>query len=92
MHVHESRAYVSDGPTLRIFDVADPAKPTLLGSYTLPMNIYAVRVSGSFAYAAVDFYGLGIVVTKHRGGPIEVIAPIEGTPAARASRERPLCS
>ena len=31
-----------------------------------------------------EFYGLGIVVTKHRGGPIEVIAPIEGTPAARA--------
>jgi len=31
-----------------------------------------------------EFYGLGIEITKRRDGPIEVIAPIEGTPAARA--------
>ncbi len=30
-----------------------------------------------------EFYGLGIEITKRRDGPIEVIAPIEGHPAAR---------
>jgi carboxyl-terminal processing protease len=31
-----------------------------------------------------EFHGLGIEITKHRDGFIEVIAPIEGTPAYRA--------
>jgi len=96
VHVHESRAYVSDGPTLRIVDVADPAKPTLLGSYTFPMNIYAVRVSGSFAYAAVDFYGLAIVDVSNPAVPAllgaletpgqAISLAISGTTAAVANR------
>src|SRR5512139_2608423 len=31
-----------------------------------------------------EFHGLGIEITKRRDGFIEVVAPIEGTPAARA--------
>ncbi len=31
-----------------------------------------------------EFHGLGIEITKHRDGFIEVVAPIEGTPASRA--------
>jgi len=31
-----------------------------------------------------EFHGLGIEITKHRDGFIEVISPIEGTPADRA--------
>ncbi len=31
-----------------------------------------------------EFHGLGIEITKHRDGYIEVISPIEGTPADRA--------
>ena len=31
-----------------------------------------------------EFHGLGIEITKHKDGFIEVVAPIEGTPASRA--------
>lgn len=31
-----------------------------------------------------EFVGLGIQITKERGAPVEVIAPISGTPASRA--------
>jgi carboxyl-terminal processing protease len=31
-----------------------------------------------------EFHGLGIEITKHRDGFIEVVAPIDGTPASRA--------
>ena len=51
VHLHEGIAYVSDGPTLRLFDVSDPADPAALGSHTFPQNIYGVRVSGAVAYA-----------------------------------------
>lgn len=34
-----------------------------------------------------EFHGLGIEITKHADGYIEVIAPIEGTPADRAGIE-----
>jgi carboxyl-terminal processing protease len=34
-----------------------------------------------------EFHGLGIEITKHRDGFIEVISPIEGTPADRAGIE-----
>ena len=61
VHLHEGIAYVSDGPTLRLYDVSDPAAPAARGSHTFPQNIYGVRVSGSVAYAAIDFTGLGIV-------------------------------
>ena len=96
VHVHESRAYISEGPTLRIVNIADPATPTLLGSYTFPMNIYAVRVSGAVAYAAVDFYGLGIVDVSDAAAPALLGAletpgqalsvAISGTTAAVANR------
>jgi carboxyl-terminal processing protease len=31
-----------------------------------------------------EFHGLGIEITKHRDGFVEVVAPIDGTPASRA--------
>ena len=69
VHVHETYAYVSDGPTLRLFDIGDPAAPTLVGSFTFPQNIYGVRVSGSVAYAAIDFDGLGILDVSNPAAP-----------------------
>lgn len=69
VHVHDTYAFVSDGPTLRIHDIANPATPVLLGSYTFPQNIYGVDVSGSVAYAAVDFYGLGILDVSNPAAP-----------------------
>ena len=69
VHVHDTYAFVSDGPTLRIHDIANPATPVLLGSYTFPQNIYGIDVSGSVAYAAVDFYGLGILDVSNPAAP-----------------------
>lgn len=70
VHLHEGIAYVSDGPTLRLYDVTDPAAPAALGSHTFPQNIYGVRVSGSTAYAAIDFTGLGIVDVSDPAAPV----------------------
>ena len=61
VHAHGTRLYVSDGPTLKILDIADPAVPAQLGTYTFPQDIYSTAVQGTVAYAAVDFHGLGIV-------------------------------
>ena len=69
VHLHEGIAYVSDGPTLRLFDVSDPADPAALGSHTFPQNIYGVRVSGAVAYAAIDFSGLGMVDVSDPANP-----------------------
>lgn len=70
VHLHEGIAYVSDGPTLRLYDVTDPAAPAALGSHTFPQNIYGVRVSGSTAYAAIDFTGLGILDVSDPAAPV----------------------
>ena len=69
VHLHEGIAYVSDGPTLRLFDVSDPADPAALGSHTFPQNIYGVRTSGTVAYAAIDFSGLGILDVSDPAAP-----------------------
>lgn len=69
VHLDGSLAYVSDGPTVRIVDVADPAAPVVRGSYTFPQNVYCVRTAGSVAYAAVDFYGLGILDVSDPAAP-----------------------
>ena len=70
VHLHEGIAYVSDGPTVRLHDLSDPAAPAALGSHTFPQNIYGVRVSGSMAYAAIDFTGLGIVDVSDPAAPV----------------------
>ncbi len=72
VHVHGTHAYVSEGPTLRLFDIADPAAPALLGAFTFPQNVYGVSSSGSIVYAAVDFYGLGIVDVSDPAAPVQI--------------------
>jgi hypothetical protein len=61
VYVHEGRAYLSDGPTLRIVDLGEPAAPRILGSHTFPLDVRGVRVSESVAYVAIDFVGLGML-------------------------------
>lgn len=73
---HEGRAYVSSGSTLRIFDIGQPAAPTLLGSYAFPQDVRGVRVSGSIAYVAMDFGGLGILDVADASAPT-LLASIE---------------
>ena len=56
-----THAYVAAGPTLTIFDVSNPARPSRAGTYTFPERIWGFRVIGSVAYVAADFFGLGIL-------------------------------
>ena len=67
--VHGGRAYVTDGPTLRIVDVTDPAAPAEAGSFTFPQNVYGVSVSGVTAYAAIDFDGLAVLDVSDPAAP-----------------------
>lgn len=67
--VHGDRAYVTDGPTLRIVDVTDPAAPAEAGSFTFPQNVYGVSVSGVTAYAAIDFDGLAVLDVSDPAAP-----------------------
>lgn len=69
VHLHEGIAYISDGPTVRLVDVSDPAAPAALGSYTFSQNVYGVRVSGTVAYAAIDFDGLGMIDVSDPAAP-----------------------
>lgn len=67
--VDGNRAYVADGPTLRIHDIADPAAPVETGTVTLPQNIYGIAVSGALAYLAIDFDGLAVVDVANPAAP-----------------------
>ena len=67
--VHGDRAYVGDGRTLRVVDIADPAAPAVTGSVTLPENIYGIDATGVVAYAAIDFGGLATVDMSDPAAP-----------------------
>ena len=62
-------AYLGDGPTLRVYDISDPAAPAAGGSVTLPANIYDIDVAGSVAYVAMDFDGLATVDVSDPAAP-----------------------
>lgn len=67
---HGDRAYVTDGPTLRIVDVTDPAAPVEVGSFTFSQNVYGVSVSDATVYAAIDFDGLAILDVSDPAAPV----------------------
>ena len=69
VYTDRTHAYISDGLTLRIFDINNPAAPTFVGSYDFPQKIYGVTVAASIAYAAVDFLGLGILDVSNPAAP-----------------------
>lgn len=60
--VHGDRAYVADNSNgLRVFDIANPAAPALLGTHVTPGMAIGVDVVGSLAYVADHTAGLRIV-------------------------------
>lgn len=62
-------AFLGEGPTLRVYDISDPAAPAAGGSVTLPANIYDIDVAGSVAYVAMDFDGLATVDVADPAAP-----------------------
>ncbi len=69
VYADDTHVFVSDGPTLKIYDLSDPSSPKFTGSYTFPQNIYGIKVQDTTAYAAVDFLGLGVLDVSDPSNP-----------------------
>jgi hypothetical protein len=69
IRVQGTRAFVSAGKTLTVFDVSNPTSPTRVGAYSFPDRILGFRPSGSLVYVAADLYGLGILELSQDGTP-----------------------
>ena len=69
VRAQDGYAYVSLGRTFTIFDVSDPAAPKRLGSYEFPEEIWGFRITGSRAYVAANFFGLGILDISDPAAP-----------------------
>ena len=67
--VSGDHAYLGEGPTLRVYDISDPAAPAAAGSTALPAIIYDIAVAGGVAYAAMDFDGLAAVDVSDPAAP-----------------------
>ncbi len=68
-----SYAYVARGTSgLSIVSVANPANPTLLGTYNSPGTAYNVFVNGNYAYVGDGTSGLIIVDVSNPSLPISV--------------------
>lgn len=67
--VSGGHAYLGNGPTLRVYDISDPAAPAARGAVDLPANIYDIDVAGSVAYVAMDFDGLATVDVSDPAAP-----------------------
>jgi hypothetical protein len=61
VEIHDGRVFIVSGRKVALYDIADPAKPTLLSSYDFPEKVWGIRVVGSLVYVAADFFGLGIL-------------------------------
>ncbi len=64
-----SRAYVSAGKTLTIYDISDPAAPRQLGAYTFPEEIWSFRIAEPYVYVGANFFGLGILDVTNPAAP-----------------------
>src|SRR5882762_3049369 len=67
--VYGTYAYVAAGPIFRIVDVTDPSAPRLTGTFSFRERIWAFTVSGSLAYIAADWSGLGILDVSNPAAP-----------------------
>jgi hypothetical protein len=65
-------AYVGVGTALQAFDVSNPTQPVRLGSAAVPGDIWAIAISGSFAYVAAAAGGLRVFDLANPGQPVEV--------------------
>ena len=70
--IQDSYAYIGVGPRLVVLDVADPAKPVVVGQTgVLPGVVQDVAVAGDYAYVAAAYSGLRIVNVSNPAAPTE---------------------
>lgn len=67
--VDGSHLYVGVGPRVEVYDVTDPAKPSLLGDIVLPGLVKDVAVSGQTVYAAIGGKGLWLIDVTNPSAP-----------------------
>jgi hypothetical protein len=67
-----SRAYISAGRTLTIYDITDGAAPKRLGAYTFPEEIWSFRVAEPHVFVGANFFGLGILDVSNPASPMLV--------------------
>jgi hypothetical protein len=69
VEVYGDYAYLATGPTFSIVEVTNPSAPRLVGSFRFPERVWAFTVSGSFAYIAGDWLGLGVLDVSNPAAP-----------------------
>ncbi len=71
--IADNKAYVAYGTEgLRIIDVANPANPTLLGTFNTPGDARGVVVNGNYAYVADRDAGVRVINVSNPASPTEV--------------------
>lgn len=63
---------VTNGGTLQVVDVSDPANPTLRGQSTLPHAINRLQAHGNFVYVADEFSGIHVFDVSNPDAPVRV--------------------
>jgi len=72
--VQGNYAYTGDGGTLKVLDISNPAKPTVVGT-SAPMNndgLFEIVVKGNYAYLANSRGGLRIMDVSNPQNPTQV--------------------
>jgi len=67
VHIADGRAYLSTDGSVEVIDIADPANPTYLGTYSI-LNARKAETIGDIGYVA-SFSGLHILDVSEPGSP-----------------------
>ncbi len=69
VEIATGHAFTASAKVLTSYDLAAPQSPQKRGTHTFPEEIWSFRIDGSFIYAGVNFYGLGILDISSPGAP-----------------------
>ena len=69
VEVEGTRVYTTAGSTLRVIDLSDPVRPSVMGTLTAPGRIWDLHVAGQYVYLAGGLDGLHIVDVSNPDNP-----------------------
>lgn len=70
VRVSGSTVYLTEGSTLKVIDVSDPAAPKPRGMLKLPANVTGMAASGSTVYLALGLSGVAVVDASSPDTPV----------------------